>query len=688
MPKNRFICLTALITIVISMLSTLTACADYSGAKISFNSNVLTVTDAPADSTLIAAMYEDSVLSGTKIKKGSGTITMDFSADTSKADTIKAFLWDMKTITPLAPAFTIKPEESKTGVMYIHANGSVFEASIADNSSAVALYEMLKQGDVTVDMHDYGSFEKVGPLDKSLPTNDEQITTEAGDIILYQGNQITIYYDTNSWNFTRLGKINGATKEELLDVLGLGNVTVTFSLNNSLNETEKPKTLVVYFSNTGTTENIANYIMGETSADTYEIEAAVPYTAEDLAYYTGGRADKEQADASARPQIANLPENINSYDTIFLGYPIWHGQAPKIIYTFLESYDFTGKTIIPFCTSHSSGIGSSDTNLHSLASGADWVSGRRFAGGTSNTTVSEWVNGLGIDFGNKTAGTVKDFNLKSGKNGQAPKIKLNSGYEIPVAGIGTYSLHNDTCVNAVKSALEQGVRLIDTARMYGNEAEVGKAVREFMAESGVKREEIFVITKLYPGSDFSNPEAAIDAALEKMNIGYIDMMLLHHPGTNDVKAYKAIEKYIADGKIHTAGLSNWYIEEIDDFIAQISIKPDLIQNEIHPYYQEQKVIPYMHNLGIAMQAWYPLGGRGYTQTLLNNETIAEIANAHGKSAAQIILRWDLQNGVIVIPGSSNPDHINENISLFDFELTDEEMAKIAALDRNEKHDWY
>lgn len=448
------------------------------------------------------------------------------------------------------------------------------------------------------------------------------------------------------------------------------------------------KTLVVYFSCTNTTENIANYIVDETGADIYEIEAAVAYTAEDLAYYTGGRADKEQADASARPQIANLPENLNSYDTIFLGYPIWHGQAPKIIYTFLESYDFTGKTIIPFCTSHSSGIGSSDTNLHPLASKANWINGRRFAGGASKAVVSEWVNGLGIDLNNKAVGTVTDFNLKSGKNGQAPKIKLNSGYEIPVAGIGTYSLLGDTCVSSVKSALEQGVRLIDTARMYGNEAEVGQAVREFMAESGVKREEIFVITKLYPGSDFSNPEAAIETALNKLNIGYIDMMLLHHPGTNDVKAYKAIEKYIADGKIHTAGLSNWYIEEIDNFISQVSIKPDLVQNEIHPYYQEQKVIPYMHNLGIAMQAWYPLGGRGHTSELLNNETIVEIANAHGKSAAQVILRWDLQNGVIVIPGSSNPDHIKENISLFDFELTDEEMAKIAALDRNEKHDWY
>lgn len=113
-----------------------------------------------------------------------------------------------------------------------------------------------------------------------------------------------------------------------------------------------------------------------------------------------------------------------------------------------------------------------------------------------------------------------------------------------------------------------------------------------------------------------------------------------------------------------------------------------MQNEIHPYYQEQKVVPYMHNLGIVVQAWYPLGGRGHTGELLGDETVSAIAEAHGVSSAQVIIRWHLQRGVVAIPGSSNPDHILENISVFNFELTDEEMSKIAALDRNEKHDWY
>jgi diketogulonate reductase-like aldo/keto reductase len=278
---------------------------------------------------------------------------------------------------------------------------------------------------------------------------------------------------------------------------------------------------------------------------------------------------------------------------------------------------------------------------------------------------------------------VASFNLSAGENGKAPTVTLNSGYEMPVVGLGTYSLLGEVCVNSVVAALQNGFRKIDTAYMYNNEESVGEGVRK----SGVPREEVFVATKLYP-SQYANPEAAINEALEKLNIGYIDLMLLHHPGNNDVKAYKAMEKAAAEGKIRSVGLSNWYIKEINEFLPEITIMPALNQNEIHPYYQENNVIPYFHNLGIVMEAWYPLGGRGYTGALLNNETIVEIARAHNKSSAQVILRWDLQKGVVVIPGSSNPDHIKENISLFDFELTDEEMNRINALDRNEKHDWY
>ncbi len=268
-------------------------------------------------------------------------------------------------------------------------------------------------------------------------------------------------------------------------------------------------------------------------------------------------------------------------------------------------------------------------------------------------------------------------------NFETKTVLLNSGYEMPIYGIGTYSLTGDTCVESVTAALNSGVRLIDTAYMYHNEESVGEAVRN----SGIPREEIFVITKLYP-NQFDHPEAAIEEALAQLDIDYIDMMLLHHPGTGDVEAYLAMEKAVADGKIRSLGLSNWYVEELEEFLPQINITPALVQNEIHPYYQENNVIPYIHSLGIVVQGWYPLGGRGYTAELLGNEIISEIAAAHGKSSAQVILRWNLQKGVVVIPGSSNPDHIQENTELFDFELTEEEMERMGALDRGEKHDWY
>lgn len=176
------------------------------------------------------------------------------------------------------------------------------------------------------------------------------------------------------------------------------------------------------------------------------------------------------------------------------------------------------------------------------------------------------------------------------------------------------------------------------------------------------REEIFVITKLYL-SQFADAEDAIDEALQKLDIGYIDMLLLHHPGEGDVQAYLAMEQAVADGKVRSIGLSNWYIEELEEFLPQVNITPALVQNEIHPYYQENDVIPYIQSKGIVVQGWYPFGGRGYTSELLGDETISAIAQSHGVTSAQVILRWNLQKGVVVIPGSSNPEHIRRKSRL-------------------------
>ena len=442
------------------------------------------------------------------------------------------------------------------------------------------------------------------------------------------------------------------------------------------------RALVVYFSCTNTTKGIADRIVEAIGAATWRIEPETAYTSEDLNYNnSSSRANREQNDPSARPAIKSTCENLTDYDVVFLGYPIWWGKAPKVIFTFLEGHNLAGKTVVPFCTSHSSGIGSSDTDLHRLAAGAEWKQGRRFSGNESKETIEKWIESMNLNLNDNTNTGV--FDLSKGTNGNAPTIKLSSGYDMPIVGLGTYSLHGATCINSVKTAIAAGFRKFDTASAYGNEEEVGQGVRE----SGVPREEIFVATKLYP-NQYSNPEAAIEECLRMLDIGYIDLMLLHHPGTNDVKAYKAMEKYVAAGKIRSIGVSCYYVKEIDEFLPKVNIKPVLVQNEVHPYYQDTEVVEHLHALGIVVEAWYPLGGRGHQKELLSDPVLSEIAAGRNKSVAQVILRWDLQRGVVIIPGSSNPDHIEENISVFDFSLTDDEMAQIASLDRNEKHDWY
>ena len=435
------------------------------------------------------------------------------------------------------------------------------------------------------------------------------------------------------------------------------------------------KTLIVYFSATGTTKRIAYDMANLLDADMFEILAEEPYTSADLAYGTGGRADREQENPSARPTIKGKIKNLNQYETILIGYPIWHGKAPRIISTFLDTYDLSGKTLLPFCTSHSSDIDGSITELKALHNEVTWLEGKRFSKDTSKEELASWLKGFDLSVSANSKLREFDFNTKT--------VSLNSGYQMPLNGLGTYSLHGEECIQAVSSALRSGVRLFDTAHAYGNEEEIGEAIRA----SGVPRDEIFVITKLYP-DQFTNPEEAIEEALHKLDIGYIDMLLLHHPGTGDVEAYHAMEKAVSSGKVRSIGLSNWYVEELEEFLPQIHIMPSLIQNEIHPYYQENDVIPYIQELGIVVQGWYPLGGRGHTKELLSDPVITEIAKAHGKSSAQIILRWNLQKGVVVIPGSSNPEHIQENTELYDFELTKHEMEQMNALDRNEKHDWY
>ena len=272
------------------------------------------------------------------------------------------------------------------------------------------------------------------------------------------------------------------------------------------------------------------------------------------------------------------------------------------------------------------------------------------------------------------------FDLKKGT------VKLNSGHEMPILGIGTYQLSNSQAENSVYWALKAGMRLIDTARIYGNEEGVGRGIRRAIKDGICKREEIFVTTKMWT-SDFSNGDAAVDASLKRLGLDYIDLMILHHSQPrNDVDAYKAMERAVKAGKLRSIGLSNYYEpEDFDRLVKATSIKPALLQNETHPYHQSGKMKAHIAKYGTVMESWFPLGGRGYTQELFNDPTISAIAKAHGKSSAQIIIRWHLQAGNIAIPGSSNEKHIIEDASVWDFSLTDDEMRQMAAINKDRRN---
>lgn len=275
-----------------------------------------------------------------------------------------------------------------------------------------------------------------------------------------------------------------------------------------------------------------------------------------------------------------------------------------------------------------------------------------------------------------------DFNFES------KKVLLNSGYEMPIIGLGTWTQDDETTENSVYHALADGYRLIDTARYYGNEVGVGKGVQRAINEGIVTREDVFITSKIVPFG-FDDYTEVIDESLAKLGMEYVDLMLIHQPGTDEKELYKAMEQAVKDGKIHSIGISNYYTaEDFERVTEDAEIMPAVIQNEYHPYYQDKEMLEYAKQYGTVMESYYPFGGRGHTKEMFSEEILTDIAGNHQKTAAQVLVRWHLQSGFIVIPGSSNPEHIAENYAVFDFELSDDEMEKIAALNENQRFgDW-
>ena len=254
---------------------------------------------------------------------------------------------------------------------------------------------------------------------------------------------------------------------------------------------------------------------------------------------------------------------------------------------------------------------------------------------------------------------------------------LNNGQKCPVTGIGTYLLAPSDAENSVREALKMGCRLIDTANVYVNERAVGRG----MKDSGVKREDIFLSTKLWP-TEYENPDA-VNETLARLGVEYVDLLYIHQPAGNWLAGYRQLEKAYKEGKAKAIGISNFEGKYIDELQNKWEIIPQFVQVEAHPYFTQKELRNTLDQYGIRLMSWYPLGHGD--KSLMEEPVFTALGKKYGKSPAQVILRWHTQMGFAVIPGSKNVNHIRDNLDIFDFSLTDEEMAEIAKLDKGKRY---
>lgn len=264
-------------------------------------------------------------------------------------------------------------------------------------------------------------------------------------------------------------------------------------------------------------------------------------------------------------------------------------------------------------------------------------------------------------------------------------IEFYNGNQMPMLGLGTFRVENDdTCKEAVKHAIESGYRSIDTAKVYGNEEQVGQGIKEGLESTGLNREDIFVTSKLF-FEDFGreNVAQAYETSIQKLGLDYLDLYLVHWPGTNEavmIDTWKGMEDLYKDNKVKNIGVSNFNPDHFEALLAQVSIKPVINQVEFHPYFTQEKLRTYLEAQNIYMESWSPF----MNAQILNDETLNEIGKEVNKSAAQVIIKWNMQHNVVVIPKSVTSSRIEENIDVFDFELSEEQMKRVDDLNKDQR----
>ena len=256
-------------------------------------------------------------------------------------------------------------------------------------------------------------------------------------------------------------------------------------------------------------------------------------------------------------------------------------------------------------------------------------------------------------------------------------IILNNKLECPAVGLGTFMLSPAEAENSVREALKMGYRLVDTANAYVNERAVGRGMRD----SGVSRGEIFLSTKLWP-SEYEN-DNAVDETLERLGVDYVDLLYIHQPAGNWLAGYRQLEKAYREGKAKAIGISNFEGEYIEELQTKWEVVPQFVQVEAHPYFTQKELCKTLDKYNIRLMSWYPLGHGD--KSLINEPVFVKLGKKYGKTPAQVILRWHTQMGFVVIPGSKNVDHIRDNLNIFDFKLTNDEMVEITKLDKGERY---